>query len=104
MAEFKMVMREFRRLCEGKKCTDCPIWEKVDKDAETFCSAWLTNHSEEAERIIMRWAKENPLMTNRMKFKEIFGIEFTDRVAESQYHREWLDAEYKGGTGWAKLN
>lgn len=45
----------------------------------------------------MVWAKKNPTMTNRMKFKEVFGFEFTDRVAESQYHRKWLDAEYKNG-------
>lgn len=93
MAEFKTVMREYRRLCKGRRCEDCPIWEKVDKDAETFCSAWVTNHFEEAEHIIMQWAKENPLMTNRMKFREVFGMD----LVITENNAEWLDQEYKGG-------
>ena len=96
MAEFQKVMSEYRRLCEGRRCASCPILEKVEKAKENYCSAWVTNHPEEAEHIIMQWAKENPIKTNRDKFKEVFGFEFTDRVPESQYHREWLDAEYKG--------
>lgn len=106
MAEFQTVMREFRRLCKGRICVSCPIWEKVDKDAETFCSAWLTNHFEEAERVIMQWAKENPLMTNRTKFREVFGINLDSievvcrdgegKVSHYQDVSEWLDKEYKG--------
>lgn len=96
MAEFQMVMRGLGRLCKGRICEDCPLWEKVDKSEVPYCSVWIINHPEEAEPIIMDWAKKNPLMTNRMKFREVFGFEFTDRVAESRYHREWLDAEYEG--------
>lgn len=98
MAEFQEVMCELRRLCAKCDCENyCPVWKGARSDGETYCSTWVKNYSEKAERIIMQWAKENPLMTNRMKFKEVFGFEFTDRVPESQYHREWLNAEYKGG-------
>lgn len=96
MAEFKTVMGAFQRLCSERKCGSCPVGYRVFNERESYCCVWAKNHPEESERIIMQWAKENPLMTNRMKFKEVFGFEFTARVPESQYHREWLDAEYKG--------
>ena len=92
MAEFQMVIRERNRMCKANKCVGCPLFVAIGND---FCDNWPYKHPLEAEKIIMEWAKKNPLMTNRMKFKEVFGFEFTDRVPESQYHSEWLDSEYE---------
>ena len=92
MAEFHKVMSEYRRLCEGRRCVSCPIMEEVEKAKENYCSAWVTNHPEEAEHVIMQWAKENPIKTNRMKFREVFGM---DLVLMGNTN-EWLDQEYKG--------
>ena len=97
MAEFKTVMKEFQRLCSKRECGSCPVGKRVFNERESYCCVWVKEHPEEAERIIMQWSSEHPIKTNGMKFREVFGFEFTDRVAESQYHREWLDAEYKGG-------
>ena len=110
MAEFQKVLSEFRRLCEGRRCDSCPILEKVYKAKENYCFAWVTNHSEEAELIIMKWAEENPIKTNRMKFEETFGTCIVTRWcneaapghvkainASEREFESWLNAEYKGG-------
>ena len=94
MAEFQKVMQERQRMCNSYiSCWQCHI-NAIRND---ICQVWISKNPKEAEQIIMEWAKKNPLMTNRMKFKEVFGFEFTDRVPESQYHREWLNTEYEGG-------
>lgn len=94
MAEFKKVVNAKRRMCKAFRCDKCPIGNH-NISSVASCTDWMLSKPEEAESIIMKWARENPLMTNRMKFKEVFGFEFTDRVPESQYHREWLDEEYE---------
>ena len=94
MAEFQRVAKERERMCETSKgCKECPLHYLTEGN---FCGTKILNHAEESERVIMKWASEHPIKTNRQKFKDVFGFEFTDRVAESQYHREWLDAEYEG--------
>lgn len=35
----------------------------------------MAEYPEEAEKIIMNWAKEHPVKTNADKFKEVFGVE-----------------------------
>lgn len=75
MAEFVEVMKQKRRMCEHYEyCINCPISD-IRKRSE-FCGAPsnMTN-PQEAESIIMDWAKEHPVMTRKEKFKEIFGIE-----------------------------
>lgn len=39
------------------------------------CDIFMSKHPENAEKIIMEWAKENPAKTNADKFKEVFGVE-----------------------------
>ena len=94
MAEFQKVMSEFSRLCKGRSCDDCPIREKVNEDMGIYCSVWVKNHPEEAETIIMKWAAEHPIITNRDKFKEVFGLDYLDPLPGGC---AWLTAEYKGG-------
>ena len=98
MAEFQEVAKMYDRLCDSyDECYKCPMFRNRNGNNPIGCGYWtLKVDPETAEEIILRWGKEHPIMTNRMKFKEVFGFEFTDRVPESQYHREWLDAEYKG--------
>ena len=114
MAEFKTVMREFQRLCSERRCGNCPVGKRVFNERASYwsyCCVWIKNHPEEAEPIIMRWAKENPVKTNRGKFKEVFGCEIvtthesheavpghvTILNASDEEFEQWLNAEYKGG-------
>lgn len=90
MAEFQTVMREFNRLCKGRLCDDCPIWKKHDTTTD-ICLEWIKDNSVEAEHIVMQWAKENPIKTNRDKFREVFGMD----LVVIGHTKDWLDQEYK---------
>lgn len=95
MAEFQKIAKERERMCESVNgCKECPMYNLTQGN---FCGTKILNHPEESERIIMKWAKENPLMTNRMKFKEVFGFDYTDEFCATHKETEWLNAEYKGG-------
>ncbi len=95
MTEFKTVMREFQRLCSGRKCGSCPIG--IYNESALYCSVWVKNHSEEAERIIMEWSAAHPIKTNGMKFKEVFGYRFADKIKTPEDIMTWLCEEYKRG-------
>ena len=92
MAEYVTVIRESQRMCNKNRCAECPITKFRHECVN--CYAWMNNHPEEVERIVVKWSKENPFMTNGMKFREVFG----DHVVwESNEEMEaWLNAEYKG--------
>lgn len=92
MAEFQNVVRELQRMCKNG-CADCPI-RSAKEGIEPFCSKWMKKYSAETERIIMQWAREHPLKTNGMKFKEVFGDHVVWESNEEMV--AWLNAEYKG--------
>jgi len=107
MAEFVRVMKEKKRMCEMlPTCANCHIYRLM---SEQTCLQWIPQHLEEAEHIIMQWAAENPIKTNRMRFEEVFGCGIvTHEVHEAipghvkilnasdEEFEEWLNAEYKG--------
>ena len=92
MAEFLKVIKERKRMCEsyGGFCKGCPLEFAVS------CHNWMLVHPEETEEIIMRWSKEHPVMTNAMKFKEVFGYDFQDAFGALGCS-EWLDDKYEKG-------
>ena len=93
MAEFKEVMKRFKRMCDGQTwCDSCQINVNRGRFA---CSRWLTENPTKAEEIIVSWAKEHPLITNCDKFKEVFGFDFKTTFNASPWTLEWLDEEYK---------
>ena len=96
MAEFQKVIKERKRMCGRYKiCDGCPIKaETLDKG--DVCLTWIMRKPEEAEHIIMKWAKENPIVTNGMKFHEVFGINFDALYSVSEATIKWLNEEYKG--------
>ena len=89
MAEYQEVIKQFKRMCRSfsNSCDRCPI----KNHREIFhCWRWISEEPELAEEIIMNWAKENPSVTNRDKFKEVFGMDLVVTVDS-----KWLDEEYK---------
>lgn len=72
MAEFTEVMKAKRRMCFGILCDYCPI-SSNNNSAGIECGNFMMEHMEDAEEIIMKWAKEHPIKTNADKFKEVFG-------------------------------
>ena len=97
MAEFQKVMKQYDRMCIGIiKCDECPI-SMTNNGTDVSCSDLMRKYPEEAERIIMQWASEHPLVTNRRKFEEVFGFTPATMFEVNCRNADWLDEEYKGG-------
>lgn len=92
MADFKEVAKQYARMCNNfNGCEGCPINEIRLKSY--VCRYWtLAIDPEKAEEVVMQWAKEHPLMTNRDKFKEVFGF---DPIVDRLDAITWFAAEYK---------
>lgn len=96
MADFKEVAKQYARMCNTyPNCgRDCPI--NKFRPAVTVCRYWtLMENPETAEKVIMDWADKHPPVTNRDKFKEIFGFDFSYKFNASLHDIAWLDGEYK---------
>lgn len=98
--EFTKVAKEYSRMCNAYpySCNDgndvCPM-DKV-RGKEYVCRYWtLVVDPEKAEEVIMDWAKEHPVVTNRDKFKEVFGIDPVLVDWWSIKGAAWLSNEYK---------
>ena len=97
MAEYHKVMMERKRMCKQiGDCSKCPI-SFQNNQTQSFCSTFMVESPEDAERIIMQWSAEHPLMTNREKFAEVFGFDIFERFSFYECNKEWLNKEYKDG-------
>lgn len=90
MADFVTVIKERKRMCDHfDSCGACPL------DINTPCRNWMIDHPEEAQEIILKWSKENPATTNRMKLKEVFGFDVALMFEVTTGNCAWLNSEYK---------
>ena len=55
-------------VCSGVNCSECPF--KVCGEIPRKCAL----NDIEAEAIVQKWMNEHPIVTNAMKYKEIFGV------------------------------
>lgn len=97
MAEFQTVIKERERMCKahGNSCEGCPI-SRINRKSEALCTLFMIKNPEEAEEIILQWAKEHSPVTNGKKFKEIFGVPFwAISHGSTPDISEWLSSEYK---------
>ena len=96
MAEYQEVIKQFKRMCESN-CSDCRQCPIESYRGFYHCWRWISEEPEKSEEFIMKWARENPVKTNRDKFKEVFGIEFSDlfRLGISRDLQKWLYKEYE---------
>ena len=99
MAEYTTVVKERRRMCkEVQTCNKCPI-SAINNKTKTYCDNFMSASPEEADRIIMQWSKDHPVMTNRRKFEEVFGHNIASMLETSCRNSAclsaWLDEEYK---------
>ena len=76
MSEFVEVMKQKKRMCDtfGENCSRCGL-SLHNNGIDKLCENFFKDHPKAAEEIIMNWAKENPIITNADKFKEVFGLE-----------------------------
>lgn len=97
MAEFTEVMKQKERMCEKYNkynCVYCPLEDFV----QINCDAEINANPQEAEKIIMNWAKEHPVKTNADKFKEVFGFEPCTDLCVLEKGVRCKECEYKGAT------
>lgn len=73
MAEFTEVMKRKERMCDAFLCDKCPLNKYKNYNSNT-CANFIIDEPQQAEEIIMKWAKEHPIKTNADKFKEVFGF------------------------------
>ena len=94
MAEYREVVKQFKRMCESNcsNCHECPI---ESYRGFYHCWRWVSEDPEKSEELIMKWARENPPITNNDKIKEIFGLDFKSTFTASPWTLKWLDEEYK---------
>ena len=94
MAEFQEVIKERKRMCSCfDSCVHCPLWEA--HRGEGVCRNWTFNNPAKAEKIIMRWSAEHPIMTNGKKFEEVFGFTPATMFEINCRNADWLDEEYQ---------
>ena len=63
MAEhsFQEVMRQYKRMCYGKACSDCDFYKfKMSLSHQMACLRFLKEYPVEAEALVMNWASEHP--------------------------------------------
>jgi len=61
-------LEEKARMCESGKC---PLSYTGDTQIECGC---INLSNKDLVRVVDDWSKKNPVLTNRMKFGEVFGI------------------------------
>jgi len=98
MAEFVTVIKEKDRMCKCfEQCRDCPLGNI--QGPFVLCRNWIIEHPKEAEKIILNWSIENPVTTNRMKLKEVFGFDVAPMFEVTSGNCAWLNSEYKNKEG-----
>lgn len=68
MAEFMTVMNEYYRMCaKNIRCDSCPLSSINNGNNGVSCQMSVCKSPKIAERIIMQWSAEHPVMTNPMR-------------------------------------
>lgn len=83
-------IRERQRFCDQAGfCTTCEL-----RRAKIFCGTF--NGIKEPEKLvnfIEEWSEKNPIVTNGIKFVEVFGVQSADKLQENI--GIWWNSEYK---------
>lgn len=88
-------LKETHRMCSSyKECTDCPLKELASFNGYSTCTGAMFNECEKAVSAVDAWSKENPIITNVMKFKEVFGVLPADYIMGIS-RETWWDKPYK---------
>ena len=78
-------VKEKRRMCESfAECCKCPVGYGCN-----VCEP------EKLVAVVEKWHEENPIVTNRDKFLEVFGIKISSESLNMTLYKKWLDKEYK---------
>lgn len=94
MAEFVTVIKERKRMCESFDfCTNgCPLYDSTKSGS--LCFGWISQHPEEAERTILKWAADNPEPDTIKDLDELKKLIRDDKITLHQLAK-WIVEEYE---------
>lgn len=91
---YQEAMRISRRMCESyERCDRCPLDYQPSGNGKTCWDA-LRDDSNEAEKVLKKWAAEHPVKTNGQKCEEMFLEVFGMQYATALMHPDWWQQEY----------
>lgn len=96
MMEVADFVKEFSRMCdEYNTCRGCPMDRKCNP-----CTEAVYKDPQGVVEIVEKWSKEHPVLTNRDKFKDVFGdVGYPDLVVAKPgttiYASTWWNKPYK---------
>ena len=64
-------LKENRRMCEKRKCSDCPVSHYLNKMGK-WCDDFKKNHPEQYIEIVEKWSAEHPAKTRQSEFLNVF--------------------------------
>lgn len=77
------------RMCDARPgCDKCPINDKLEACYACSPDAWVKSGIDVVD-IVEKWATDHPVITNKDKFEEVFGVDFPELT------QTWLNTEYK---------
>ena len=89
-------LKEYNRMCTMYKgCRGCPL--EMDRcvgcDVDEFSEKQIINIIDKTKQ----WSKEHPLVTNEMKFRELFGDNAANSILALHPSdiKRWLAEPYK---------
>jgi len=89
-------LKEHRRMCDSHlNCDGCPLM-----NAPCLSSDWSEISDKALRDIVLAvtlWSKDNPPVTNEMKFREVFGDNAVNSVLAVHMSdiKRWLAEPYK---------
>ena len=95
----KKFLSERKRMCDsyGSCCNGCPV-----SNLNNCLTIHLTNNEmDELIEAVEKWSKHHPGITNRDKFREVFGSDIGINVITMRSNPvvsitdDWLNKEYK---------
>jgi len=88
-------LKEAKRMCLAIGCcSDCQLgYGCVVDDVKKVPDIVLESNC----LVVEQWSKEHPLVTNKMKIREVFGDQAIYAISSPnvQALKDWLDAPYK---------
>lgn len=86
-------LRTKERMCKKINCMNCPL-SMYNNKVDQSCHGFIKHFPNSAVLIVQKWGEDNPLMTNKDKFMEVFGADYSNGVFMTS---DWWNKEYKGG-------
>lgn len=84
-------LKNYKRMCDHETCIECPVYKLVEQKQLACCDAdaLIFDCPEGFAYAVVEWAKSHPLITNAMKFNEVFGIK-PEEITCGWWNKEFI--------------